>query len=1059
MSACLLLLAALLVRDLAAHDNDGCPHNFRRCNDDCLDRNNKNIVPCEQGPWGKCLSATFPFFCPLTNTCIKKDQICGEDCFDGSPESFWYDHWNNTKKDWYEEDTWVKKDNDWMLTYGDKDIMESIDWNIKIPKWLERYNCNGVCKSYLEPCNGSCDHPEPIKKGGKTFFNPYPLDLVKCGKQCRLRSDLNWQRLHDCGDDCLPESLPCNGICAHSDRDGPQRKCGNECRPDHEYEGAKWRACPDGSCRDKSVQCDGPLPGSCPEDQVLCKYNHEIRGTDFECRSKETHYACNETVEKHKDETCNTYDERCGGECRPGYMKCLIDNLPRCAHPDKWVKCGDECKPCIEKTEMCHGLCTTGYKECQGKCVSVSNPDFIDCNGTCQPVSEPCEGECSEGFGKADSKCVPVPNGDYYECEGYFLKHESPCNGVCRGQRIKCRGDRCLERWLTRPCEGEVCIHEDEPCNGTCPSTYRPTLCGNKCIREDEPCDGKCVNEKYLHLCEDPSLGHEICLATEKIRDGNKDCKDGSDETTLCFQTWKCNGTVQCINKPCHGSEQNKCLESVERKVDSEGSGSGSDTETYESGSDTETYESGSDTETYKMYYCAEEDECKEVGTPCGGKCVQDMYGQRTTPIKPKDQFACHDGSKCVTISNTCDGSYDCPDGSDEICRCQGKSDCEDRLQNSIKYNNYINYKCKSMYEVVKMSEYCDGKDDCTDGSDEEGCDECPGLTRCANGWITCANVPCNNPYSLWSGDLRCEASFASENGIWRLCEETGKEARCVKGAGGIDDRNFYKGEVIKGELCGDECLGAYVEDEAYRCGDECLPHNQNGMPQFSCNGSCEHLNKDSNYKLSPCGDYCVREDELVFSGEDQNVVTCDGECRYFYWKDIQETSSRKTCNGVCLNGTSDEPWFSCASGDECFSKEEWCNGVSDCKDGTDEANCIICPKIKKCQHENHPLEYQTSSKGPRFPEYVCEDEPCGECLDSDKFPCGDYCIPSDEICLLSGLCSSSAFKCGDECLPFTRVCDGRFDCADASDEENCKERNGSWMCQGTIQPRSQPCL
>ena len=95
----------------------------------------------------------------------------------------------------------------------------------------------------------------------------------------------------------------------------------------------------------------------------------------------------------------------------------------------------------------------------------------------------------------------------------------------------------------------------------------------------------------------------------------------------------------------------------------------------------------------------------------------------------------------------------------------------------------------------------------------------------------------------------------------------------------------------------------------------------------------------------------------------------------------------------------------------------------------------------------------------PRFPEYVCEDEPCGECLDSDKFPCGDYCIPSDEFCLLSGLCSSSTFQCGDKCVPFTKVCDGRFDCADATDEENCKERNGSWMCQGTIQPRSQPCL
>ena len=97
-------------------------------------------------------------------------------------------------------------------------------------------------------------------------------------------------------------------------------------------------------------------------------------------------------------------------------------------------------------------------------------------------------------------------------------------------------------------------------------------------------------------------------------------------------------------------------------------------------------------------------------------------------------------------------------------------------------------------------------------------------------------------------------------------------------------------------------------------------------------------------------------------------MVACDGECRiYGYLKEIQEMSSRKICNGVCLNGTSNEPWFSCAAGDECFSQEEWCNGVPNCKDGTDEAICNICPKINKCQHEKHPLVNQTSSKGPRY--------------------------------------------------------------------------------------------
>ena len=266
MPACQLLLGVLLVHGLAAHDNDGCPQNFRRCNDECLDKHSNHTVPCEQGPWGKCLSATFPFFCPLTNTCIKKDHICGEDCFDGSPGSFWYDHWYNTKENW------VRRDNDWMLDDGAKDTMGSISGDIEIPKWLERYNCNGECKSYLEPCNGGCDHPEEFRKGGITLNLTNPVDQVKCGKECRNRNDMGG--FHDCGDECLPEGLPCNGICPNSTRTHtPQWRCGNECRPHDKYRDKKWRECPDGSCRDKSVKCDGPLPGSCPEDQVLCRYN------------------------------------------------------------------------------------------------------------------------------------------------------------------------------------------------------------------------------------------------------------------------------------------------------------------------------------------------------------------------------------------------------------------------------------------------------------------------------------------------------------------------------------------------------------------------------------------------------------------------------------------------------------------------------------------------------------------------------------------------------------------------------------------------------------------
>ena len=93
------------------------------------------------------------------------------------------------------------------------------------------------------------------------------------------------------------------------------------------------------------------------------------QGTDFECRSKSTHYICNETraenalqnlFGKHEDETCNEYNEQCRGECFPGFVKCLINDRPSCADPEKYVKCGEECKK------------SSKFYECNGTCIATT---------------------------------------------------------------------------------------------------------------------------------------------------------------------------------------------------------------------------------------------------------------------------------------------------------------------------------------------------------------------------------------------------------------------------------------------------------------------------------------------------------------------------------------------------------------------------------------------------------------------------------------------------------------------------------------------------------------
>ena len=114
---------------------------------------------------------------------------------------------------------------------------------------------------------------------------------------------------------------------------------------------------------------------------------------------------------------------------------------------------------------------------------------------------------------------------------------------------------------------------------------------------------------------------------------------------------------------------------------------------------------------------------------------------------------------------------------------------------------------------------------------------------------------------------------------------------------------------------------------------------------------------------------------------------------------------------------------FTCQN-DHCIKASWKCNGINDCRDGSDEMGCGMCKSSKKflCQDKKTCIS----------PSFVCDVyNDCGDGSDET------FCLKANNI----GWCAISEFRCAnDECIPLARVCDGAVDCADHSDEMGCSD-------------------
>ncbi|XP_041123031.1 low-density lipoprotein receptor-related protein 2 [Polyodon spathula] len=154
---------------------------------------------------------------------------------------------------------------------------------------------------------------------------------------------------------------------------------------------------------------------------------------------------------------------------------------------------------------------------------------------------------------------------------------------------------------------------------------------------------------------------------------------------------------------------------------------------------------------------------------------------------------------------------------------------------------------------------------------------------------------------------------------------------------------------------------------------------------------------------------------------------------------------------------------FSCDEG-RCVPNWYKCDGIKDCLDNTDEANCTshgetCSPTAFTCENRRCLPQYWRCDGeddcGDGSDEANCPTKGPANCRDG-YFTCDNgYCIPnywlcdtnndcedsSDEKnCSSSSTCRPDQFLCPDHrCISNAYVCDGDLDCADGVDEKDCE--------------------
>uniref|UniRef100_A0A671NK63 Sortilin-related receptor n=1 Tax=Sinocyclocheilus anshuiensis TaxID=1608454 RepID=A0A671NK63_9TELE len=392
-------------------------------------------------------------------------------------------------------------------------------------------------------------------------------------------------------------------------------------------------------------------------------------------------------------------------------------------------------------------------------------------------------------------------------------------------------------------------------------------------------------------------------------------------------------------------------------------------------------------------------------------QCPSGYQPRNNTCIKTEhtclpNQHSCANG-KCISSIWKCDSDNDCGDMSDE-------QDCP-----TTSCDPAVQFRCVASGSCIPLAFKCDHEDDCGDNSDEEHCES----HKCGPGEFTCARGVCIR--DAW----RCDGD--------NDCRDWSDETNCTVGHHTCESSSFqcHTGHCIPQRwVCDgdDDCQDGSDEDptqcekcNGFLCSNgTCLPASAHCNGVEDCPGGADEQN---------CGPLCAHYMEFVCRNRAQCLfqsLVCDGTRHCTDGSDEDPMYAgcstnpefEKTCDGYS---------FQCSNG-MCVTLEWKCDGMDDCGDYSDEANCASPTDEPGCSHY---FQYECKN-GRCVPAWwKCDGEnDCGDW--SDESQCGGAPhTPAPG----PATCAPNRFRCGSgACIVNTWVCDGYADCPDGSDEVGC---------------------